>query len=96
MGIIFVITPERPESKARATRGNSTGKLREFTGLNMFLFPLDLEPILKMQCGVSNLQKRLYPRRFFSRVETRADVGVNWRHLRLNSGAKFATTFIAR
>jgi len=40
---------ERPQSKARATRGNPTGKMREFTGLNLFLFPLALERILNVQ-----------------------------------------------
>jgi hypothetical protein len=35
------------------TKGNSTRKMREFTGLNIFLFPLALERILKMQHDVS-------------------------------------------
>ena len=64
----------------RTTRGNSTCKMREFTGLNILLFPLALERILKVHVGESNLQQKpSYPRRFFSRVETRVDVWVNWR-----------------
>ena len=33
----------------RTTRGNSACKMREFAGLNIFLLPLALERILKMQ-----------------------------------------------
>jgi hypothetical protein len=32
------------------TTGNSTGKMREFTGLNIILFPLALERIFNVQC----------------------------------------------
>jgi len=55
--------------------------MREFTGLNIFLFSLAWEGIaqdaglpgeLKLQ------QKPSYPRRFYSRVETRVDVWVYW------------------
>jgi hypothetical protein len=72
----------RPRIAHRTTRGNSTCKMREFTGLNIFLFPLALERILKVQCDVGEFklqQKPSYPRRFFSRVETRVDVWVSWR-----------------
>jgi hypothetical protein len=37
-------------SEDSTTRGNSTCKMRVFTGLNIFLFPLALERLLKVQC----------------------------------------------
>ncbi len=37
-------------SRGCTTTGNSTCKMREFTGLNIFLFPLALERLLKVQC----------------------------------------------
>src|SRR6266404_9738774 len=38
------------------TRGNSPCKMREFTGSNIFLFPLGLERVLKVQCECRNLR----------------------------------------
>jgi PilZ domain len=63
------------------TRGNSTWKMREFTGFEFIFFPLALKRVLKVQCDVGEFNlhhKPSYPRRFFSRVETRVDVWVYW------------------
>jgi PilZ domain len=60
--------------------------MRAFTGLNVNLFPLALEQLFSAHVmpGEFNLQpKPPYPRRFFSRVETRVDV---WVSCRFNGG----------
>jgi len=56
-------------------------QMREFIGLNIFLFSLAWEGIVQdagLPGELKLQQKPSYPRRFYSRVETRVDVWVYW------------------